>query len=168
MSLAGPRYASVPARGCQRWDGGQPSSSCSASRALRFRTRFWSSAVRARVRSWTGWSAPPLRPPACAYAYSQLAMWALSSAPALSSSWRSRSVIELLKRVLGDQRVQVGDLLAHRLVLRMIADAAAVPHRERVLPRVHQGLELGAQGFEIHPAMGYRPQRRNHQAVRGS
>src|SRR4051794_31865575 len=56
----------------------------------------------------------------------------------------------MLGGMLGDERLQVGDLLAHRAVLRVVADAAAVAHRECVLPGRQQGLELGAEGFEIH------------------
>ena len=54
-----------------------------------------------------------------------------------------------LRRVLGDPRAQVGDPVANRAVVRMVADAAAVAHRERVLPRREERLELGAEGIQV-------------------
>src|SRR3954470_22738321 len=78
-------------------------------------------------------------------------MCALSSRVAVASCSRSCSVMSpILRGVLGDQGLEVGDLLADRPVLRVVADAAAVTHRVRVLPRRQQGLELGAERFEIH------------------
>src|SRR3954454_21730247 len=78
-------------------------------------------------------------------------MCAFSSRLAASSCSRSCSVMSpILRRVLGDQRLQVRNLLADRPVLRVVADAAPVAHRVRVLPRGQQGLELGAERFEIH------------------
>jgi hypothetical protein len=47
-----------------------------------------------------------------------------------------------LRRVLGDPRAQVGDPLANRAVLRMV-------HRERVLPRSEERIELGAQSLQV-------------------
>jgi hypothetical protein len=94
-----------------------------------------------------------------AYAYSQLAMCAFSSAVAASSSALRRSVTASLNRsdrmglrsgrVLGDPCNQIGGTLANLAVPWVIAHAAAVTHRERVLPRRLQGLELGSQGFDI-------------------
>jgi hypothetical protein len=49
-----------------------------------------------------------------------------------------------LNRVLGDQRLQVSHLLADRPVLRMVADTAALTHRNGVLPRGQKQLVLGA------------------------
>src|ERR1700754_4679765 len=51
--------------------------------------------------------------------------------------------------MLGDAAAQMRDALAHGTVGGMVADAAAVPHRERVLPGVHQLLELGPQRLQL-------------------
>jgi hypothetical protein len=55
----------------------------------------------------------------------------------------------MLRRVLGDQRPQLGRALADGAVLRVIADAAAVPHREGVLPRGEELLEFGAERIKV-------------------
>jgi hypothetical protein len=52
-----------------------------------------------------------------------------------------------LRRVLGDARAKISDLRPDCAVLRMVADAAAMAHGERVLPGGEERLELGAQGL---------------------
>src|SRR4051794_36808895 len=83
-------------------------------------------------------------------------MWPFNSAVASSSSARRRAVTYSLNRtprqlrgVLGDAGAQVGYLLADRPVVREVPDAAAMTHREGVLPRSEQRIELGAQGFQV-------------------
>ena len=86
-----------------------------------------------------------------ANAYSQLAMCAFSSAVATSSSALRRSVIPSLNRiaaaaplrtVLGDASAEVVCTLADGAEVRVVAHAAAVAHRERVLPGLEERLEL--------------------------
>ena len=52
-----------------------------------------------------------------------------------------------LPRVFGDARAQIRDPLADRAVLRVVADAAAMAHREGVLPGGDKRLKLRAQGI---------------------
>jgi hypothetical protein len=51
--------------------------------------------------------------------------------------------------VLGDPGAEVGDALAHGAMARVVADAAPMTHRERVLPRREQRLQLRSQGFQV-------------------
>ena len=52
-----------------------------------------------------------------------------------------------LRGVLGDAGAKISDPCADLAVLRMVADAAAVAHREGVLPGSEERLELCAQGL---------------------
>src|SRR5215216_4696356 len=86
-------------------------------------------------------------------------MWPFSSAFAASSSC-SRCSVSFGHRsrcygvCSGGLRLQVGDLLAHRAVLRVTADAGAANQRKRVLPRREERRELGTPAQRENPRNG--------------